>query len=55
MNLVAKHSDGRTEIQELCIKNGFGNLMVKLCQNLVDYDVQTSLNQGLVDLVMSSN
>jgi hypothetical protein len=44
MNLVSRHSDGRTDIQELCIKNGFGQLMVKLCQNLVDYDVQTCLN-----------
>ena len=31
MNLVSRHNDGRTDIQELCIKNGFGQLMIKLC------------------------
>ena len=55
MNLVTRHPDGKTDIQEICAKNGFGNLMIKLCKGLMDYDIHSYLIQGLIELVLSSN
>ena len=51
--MTSLHPDNSTEVQEICVKSGFGSLICQLVQNITDYEMHIKLYEGLADLVLS--
>jgi hypothetical protein len=52
-NLTMLHPDQSTDVQDVCVKSGFGSLICQLVQNITDYEMHINLYQALSELVLS--
>mmetsp|Transcript_2750 Transcript_2750/g.3784 ORF Transcript_2750/g.3784 Transcript_2750/m.3784 type:complete len:135 (+) Transcript_2750:1836-2240(+) len=54
--LAATHQQpGMPSMQDLCVANGVGAMMVHVCRSIVDYELHSNLYRAMCLLAMSPN
>jgi hypothetical protein len=52
---IRNHQEQHIDVQEVCLKSGFGLFIIQLSQTLVDYEMHVNLFKALESLVQSKN